>query len=236
MPIDIPETQQSSYLENLPAVFQQDAGEGGVTFLGRFLLAFEMILNGLEYEDFPGLQEKIQRIHTYFNPGAEEPESQRTPDEFLPWLAGWVALTLREDWGPEEKRRFIGRVVPLYRQRGTKEGLAELLRVYTGLGVEIYEFNQPMQVGSFSTVGVDTLLGGGPPYYFLVKMLFETPDPVALANKQQMARAIIDQEKPAHTYYDLEVEVPTMQIGVYSTVGVDTLLGTTTAEGPAPSP
>ncbi len=68
------------------------------------------------------------------------------------------------------------------------------------------------------------------------KMLFETPDPIAMEHKQRVARAIIDQEKPAHTYYDLEVEVPTMQIGVYSTVGVNTLLGTTTAEGPDPSP
>jgi hypothetical protein len=32
-------------------------------------------------------------------------------------------------------------------------------------------------------------------------------------------------EKPAHTYYTLEVVVPAFQIGVQSTVGVDTLLG-----------
>ena len=227
MPIDIPDTQQSSYLENLPAVFQQDAGEGGVTFIGRFLLAFEMILSGLGDPDSPGLEERIDRVHTYFDPGAGKPPSERAPNEFLPWLSSWVALTLREDWEEEEKRRFISRVVPLYRQRGTKAGLEELLRVYTGLGVEIYEFNQPLQIGVSSTVGIDTLIGGGPPYYFLVKMLLETPDPVALAHKQEVARAIINLEKPAHTYYDLEIEVPTLQLGVNSTVGVDTLLGTT---------
>lgn len=228
MPKDIPAAQQSSYLENLPAVFQQDAGEDGVTFIGRFLLAFEMILSGLGDPDLPGLEEKIDRVHTYFDPGPGKPPSDRAPDEFLPWLASWVALTLREDWEPEQKRRLISRVVPLYRQRGTKAGLEELLRVYTGLGVEIYEFNQPLQLGVSSTVGVDTLIGGGPPYYFLVKMLLETPDPVALAQKRAAAIAIINLEKPAHTYYDLEIAVPTLQIGVNSTVGVDTLLGTTT--------
>ena len=35
----------------------------------------------------------------------------------------------------------------------------------------------------------------------------------------------IDQEKPAHTAYDIEFEHSTMQIGVRSTIGVDTLLG-----------
>ncbi len=64
MPIDIPATQQSSYLENLPAVFQQDEGEGDVTFIGRFLLAFEMILSGLGDPDLPGLEEKIDQVHT----------------------------------------------------------------------------------------------------------------------------------------------------------------------------
>ena len=38
--------------------------------------------------------------------------------------------------------------------------------------------------------------------------------------------AIIDQEKPAHTFYAFRFrDVPTMQIGVHSTVGVDTVLG-----------
>jgi hypothetical protein len=37
--------------------------------------------------------------------------------------------------------------------------------------------------------------------------------------------AILDMEKPAHTYYALEVETPTLQLGVHSTISVDTLLG-----------
>jgi hypothetical protein len=38
-------------------------------------------------------------------------------------------------------------------------------------------------------------------------------------------RAIIDLERPAHTYYELITIVPTLQIGKFSTIGKDTLLG-----------
>ena len=51
----------------------------------------------------------------------------------MPWLAGWVALGLRADWTEAQKRDFLANIVPLYRRRGTKENLAELLRIYTGL-------------------------------------------------------------------------------------------------------
>ena len=42
----IPPRRVSSYLEHLPAIFQQDADAHGMTFIGRFLLAFEQTLNG----------------------------------------------------------------------------------------------------------------------------------------------------------------------------------------------
>jgi hypothetical protein len=38
---------------------------------------------------------------------------------------------------------------------------------------------------------------------------------------------VIDSEKPAHTYYDLLITIPTLRIAGHSTIGVDTLLGGT---------
>ena len=52
-------------------------------------------------------------------------------------------------------------------------------------------------------------------------------DRVQLHHEERIA-ALIDLEKPAHTFYDLDLQFPTMQIGVTSTIGVDTLLGTGT--------
>jgi phage tail-like protein len=214
---DIRSDQVSSYLDYLPAVLRD--GRESPPFIGRLLLAFEKILGGLGDPDAPGLGETIGRIHTYFDP-------DEAPAEFLPWLANWVALGLREDWGEEQKRRFILRIVSLYRLRGTKRGLVELLQTYTDMGVEIQELNAAMQVGVTSTVGEDTVVGGGAPHYFIVTLYLREPNRDALLRQTRIARAIIDQEKPAHTYYDLQVVVPTMQIGVTSTLGVDTLLGT----------
>ncbi len=202
--------QQSSYLRHLPAIFQQEVGVDGASFLNRFLLATERILSAGDAER-PGLEERIDRMHTYFDPGPAAPGAtpaadERAPVEFLPWLASWVALTLREDWEEEEKRRFIGRIVPLYRLRGTKAGLEQMLHTYTRMGVEITEDEKR-------------------PHYFHVNMKLSERDQLLLRRKETIASAIIDREKPAHTYYELNIDVPTMQVGVSSTVGVDTLLG-----------
>ena len=171
--------QLSQYL---PAIFQQDP------FVGRFLLAVEKILSGFKEADeedpFPtqrGLEQILDGIHFYFDPRPEESTAQRTPAEFLNWLAGWVALTLREDWEEDAKRRFISRIVPIYRKRGTKAGLKEVLEVYTQEEVKIYE-------------------SAHTPHYFQVEMTLGQQNRDVLRRKEKIALAIIDQEKPAHTF------------------------------------
>jgi phage tail-like protein len=232
MPSDIPPGQVSSYVEYLPALFQQEGDAGSARLIGRFLLAFEQILSGPGTAEQAGIEEIIDRIHLYFHPGPGQAEGERAPAEFLPWLAGWVALSLREDWSEVEKRRIISETVPAYRQRGTRAGLTNILQAYIGsVGVEVQEFIAPLQVGVTATLGVDAVIAGGPPHYFLVKIILPGLDDLDFSRKEQIARAIIDQEKPAHTYYDLHLEFPpTMQIGVRSTVGVDTVLSTQTGD------
>jgi phage tail-like protein len=172
--------QQSSYLDYLPAIFRQDS------FAGRFLLAFETLLSGTG-PDAPGLEGTIGRIADYFDP-------LTTEEEFLPWLAGWVSLSLRADWDDQTKRDFIRQIVPLYRLRGTREGLLRMLRLYTRDPVEVID---PLKK---------------PDFFFEVRITLATSDPVLLRAKQAIARAIIDQEKPAHTFYALQVAVPTMRL------------------------
>lgn len=212
----IGEEQSSSYLEHLPAIFSEDP------LLGRFLLAFEQVLTGLHGADSEprrGLEEIIAAIPQLFDPLA-------TPREFLDWLAGWVALGLRADWRENQQREFLANIVPLYRRRGTKQNLIELLKIYTGLDPEISEGeNTIFQIGEHSTVGVDTQINGSAPHYFRVNVTIPNPDPATLQRQNQIIRALIDLEKPAHTAYDYQPVHTTMQIGVHSQIGVDTLLG-----------
>jgi phage tail-like protein len=171
----------SSYLDHLPAIFRQDP------FVGRFLLAFETILTGPGVADQPGLEETIGRLPDHVDP-------HTTPEEFLPWLAGWVALSLRADWDAQTKRDFTREIVSLYRLRGTQAGLQRMLEIYTGEPVTIDD--------SFTD----------PPHFFQVKVTLSEPDRDLLRRKQEIARAIVDQEKPAHTFYGLRVGVPGMRL------------------------
>jgi hypothetical protein len=50
---------------------------------------------------------------------------------------------------------------------------------------------------------------------------------VTLARKTRDIKKVIDKEKPAHTDFVWNVLSPTMQINFHSTIGVDTILGTT---------
>jgi hypothetical protein len=51
-----------------------------------------------------------------------------------------------------------------------------------------------------------------PQYFFQVRLTLSEPDPVKLRATQEMAVAIIEQEKPAHTFFALKVVIPTMRL------------------------
>src|SRR5205814_3008837 len=110
--------------------------------LGRFLLAFERILTGLGAPDPatvseipPGIEQILDRIYTYFDPVGTI--AGRAPDEFLPWLASWVATSLRDDWDSQTRRNFIRNMASLYQKRGTRDGLVAMLELYTGVSVTV---------------------------------------------------------------------------------------------------
>ena len=234
---------------------QPNAAPGAPLFLGRMLMAFEAILLGLpksnpqeiaELNEVVGLEEilggafntttgekLLDGIQRYFEPaappskpGTSFDDTASVPSDFLPWLAGWVSLSLREDWDDTRKRDFIANAVQLYRTRGTRAGVTSFVEVFTGLPIEIDEDNQAFQVGVHSTIGVDTVLLGGEPFFFRVKLRLPQPDPALFKLETDIANSIIELQKPAHTSFSLEVETPQFRIGLQSTIGVDTLLGT----------
>ncbi len=208
-------------LQYLPAMYREDP------FLGRFLAAFEDVLLGpADGSGVPlrGLEQVIDGLATLFDP-------MQTPEEFLPWLARWTAFSLRADLPPAKQRDFIANAIQLYRWRGTKHNLQKLMAIFTVLRPVVTEPEAAeLQVGVHSTVGVDTYLAGAPPHFFQVTI--SLPDelrsqPLEVRERQlEIARDLIEMEKPAHTTYRLDVIFPSMQVGVQSTVGVDTILGT----------
>ena len=177
----------SGYLDYLPAVFREDP------FAGRFLRAFEAVLTGADGVE--GLEQIADRIPDYLDPA-------KTPEHFLSWLAGWVALSLRADWSEDTKRGFIQEIVPLYRQRGTLAGLKRMLEIYL----------RPLgdKVSRDDVVIFDEFRE--PAHFFQVQLTLSDADPKRVRATREVARAIIDQEKPAHTFYALKVAIPTMRL------------------------
>jgi phage tail-like protein len=173
--------RESRLLNFLPPVFREDP------MMGRFLLIFEDILNPLE--------NTVDNLALYFDP-------VMTPEPLLPWLAFWVDLALDPGWPLERRRELVKNAAELYRWRGTRRGLSEYLRIYTGKEPQILEYIPGMILDEKSRLGVNTVLGSsGAGHHFTVIM--EVQD-VYYVN-QRTIRSIIDSQKPAHTVYTLEI-------------------------------
>ena len=88
----------STYLDYLPGIYQQDAEKGA--FVGRYLKIFEKLLSGIDDESLShvsikGMEQVVARLHEFFDP-------ESAPRDFLDWLAGWMALVLRETGKSQE--------------------------------------------------------------------------------------------------------------------------------------
>jgi phage tail-like protein len=199
--------KESKYLWYLPSIYQVKGD--APTFLGLFLKAFEKILSGIDDgvnvyingQTVEGIEEILDNIHDKFDP-------EVTDEDFLQWLAGWVALSLRkrESWNDSRKRELIAKIVPLYQKRGTKEGLEEYLKIYLGeeaQKVRIIDELSPFQIGVSSRVGVDARIDGLPLYYFIVEISISTTDLQKQREIVDSIKEIIDFEKPAHTCYQI---------------------------------
>jgi phage tail-like protein len=102
-----------SYLRYLPAVFQEN--ETGKEFLERFLPLFETF--------FSNYEEAISSSTKYLDADA-------TTDEFLPWLKQWLGLSYDENWHAEKVRKLINMAPYLYKLRGTRTGIEEIIKLY----------------------------------------------------------------------------------------------------------
>lgn len=202
----------TGYADQLPAVLREDPA------LVDIVGVFEAILSGAG-PPMPGapvgIEAALTRVHRHFQPGPGAPDHDRAPPEFLPWLARWVGVVLRDDWDTATRRRFLANAIPLYRLRGTRAGLLALLELFLdGRGNPVvHEFEDP-------------------PHFFQVEVTQDDHDPLRLAHTDRCLRAIIDGEKPAHAVYGLRILFATMRLvdapaspdeGIY--VGINTTLG-----------
>ena len=69
-------------------------------------------------------------LDAYFDP-------ELTPIDFLEWLAGWVGVSLDQNWSEAQRRALVNQAGELYRWQGTIRGIAEHIRLYCGVEPEL---------------------------------------------------------------------------------------------------
>ncbi len=186
------EFPRRSYLRYLPAVYQED--EASRDFLERFLSIFETSLTNIERQ--------IDQIVRYFDAEVVSPE-------FLPWLASWLAISVDDNWTETQLRQLIQKAPQLYQQRGTREGIAATVEIFTG--------SRPLVVEPFQVTHseLNKLYGNNPFRFWVLLDTAHIQKEIELPTLQRL----IEAEIPAHTEACLRVLSPSIALDRESYLG-----------------
>ncbi|MFC5150375.1 phage tail protein [Streptomyces amakusaensis] len=161
-------------IDRLPAVYlEQD-------FLRRFLGALDEVLAPVLLA--------IDNLPAHLDP-------RSAPEDFLDWLARWVAVEPRAEGPPEQRRAAVRGAVSRHSARGTARGLAEAVRLETGVEPEIVESGGT----AWSTRAGTAAPGAARPWVTVRLRLGATP--VERVRLEELLRT----EVPAHVGFDLEL-------------------------------
>ena len=115
-----------AFIDYLPQVYR--GADSVNSFLARFLSVFQSPYVDLE-DDMDQMPVRC--------------EAAVAPPEFLRWLAECVAVPEQQLWSEERLRRFLKHAVGLYRIKGTREALRQVIELYTGQTPRIIEQFEP---------------------------------------------------------------------------------------------
>jgi phage tail-like protein len=119
-----------------------------------------------------------------------------TPSDFLDWLAGWVGMSLDQNWSEEKRRALVQRAAELYRWQGTARGIAEHVRLYAGIEPEITDTGG----AAWSATPGGSLPGHSEPQVHVRVVLDGADD-----TDERHLDAIVAAAKPAHVAHRVEV-------------------------------
>lgn len=161
--------------DRLPGIFLEDE------FTQRFTAALDEVL--------APVFATLDCFASYLDP-------RLAPDDFVDWLAGWVALELDDSWTPEHRRTLVAHAVDLHRRRGTRRGIAQHVRMLTGGDVEVTDSG-----GCTSSDRPNARLPGTDPAGVTVRVRVARPQSV----DQEKLRSAVRDVVPAHVLITVEV-------------------------------
>ncbi len=166
-----------TYLDLLPAAFRRDPQAS--SFLEHFLALFEHV--------FTGIEDRYEQFSRDIDPDA-------APLDVINWLAALIDLSFDPSWPLEKRRALVVNAISLYEMRGTPEGIARYVEIYTGVRPQIIE--------DFLLRPGDVPFLGGPGAVLGCGTLLYAPKPTATFTTRAAltdARALTLQTPPATT-------------------------------------
>ncbi|MEG1683324.1 MAG: phage tail protein [Oscillospiraceae bacterium] len=196
---------KETWLQYLPEVYQDDPA--GKSFTERFLGIFQSL-----YSD---LDEEIREVARNFDPDV-------VGGAYLEWLASWLDVEDGYLW-PEEKLRLLVRHgMELYRIRGTRRYVTEMVKLYTGQTPWVVEHSgvEPYLSDVGKTALLRELYGDSP---YMVTLIL---DGSALADNEahRALLRIVDNAKPAWIEVNLVVLKPYIFLDKYTYLGINSTL------------
>lgn len=116
------EFPQVSFVDYLPEVYRTERDRS--SFLSRFLGIFQSL-----YVD---LEDNMDYVAAKF-------DTEKTTKDFLNWMASWFSIKNATIWGEEKLRKLIKKCVKIYKMKGTKRAIAQIVEEYTGVEPIIVE-------------------------------------------------------------------------------------------------
>ena len=173
--------------------------------------------------------------------------------QLLDFTSSWIDLVLDHDVSLDKRRLVIASIMPLFRKRGTRDGLQQMIDLLIDLTwlnqpllkIEVKDITKatPWVVGNDSTRLLPVyrpgaaLVGGVRTWVFLLEiriLCFESDSHgcgktcdqacwTAIRETLQKVYALTDSQKPEYSYYEVHFH-PTLKVGC-AVVGQSTLLG-----------
>jgi phage tail-like protein len=126
------------------------------------------------------------------------------PERFLDRMRGELGDPFAFDLSAVDKRRLLNVLVAMYREKGTARGIANAIRFFLGLEVEITAYAGEALFLGESLLGEDWVLG---PATLFAALAFEVVSPrVLTAEERRRLRQIVDYLRPAQTHFARLVE------------------------------
>lgn len=209
-----------SYLkEYLPAVYRED--EISASFLERFLANVEGFYTVMEG--------RIAEVQSLF-------DVDIVSEEYLEWLAQWFGFTLDPAWGQSRRRLFLRHAARLFKQRGTPAGIIRMIRIAIDPcpGDELFDecvgeggcgAGAGRAVGFSVRIVESFLTRSGEPHRFTVLVpMSPGMDIESREQRLEQVKRIMEIEKPAHTYCEVEPYWALFRVGE-ARLGYETLPG-----------